>query len=112
MSFITVQSSPRGSPYQDNINIRRRNSSLYGVQQLFRWALSSDSEQNAAVRNEFSYEQVSFKINLIQERKKNIIPNIWIFIIFKYQNITKAEKGNIVYCHEKIPKGRDKAFID
>ncbi|GIY07381.1 zinc finger FYVE domain-containing protein 26 [Caerostris darwini] len=51
-------SSPRNSPYQlDSLGLRRRSSCLQINQQAFRWVLSSDSEQNASVRNEFTYEQ-------------------------------------------------------
>ncbi|GFS62160.1 zinc finger FYVE domain-containing protein 26 [Trichonephila clavipes] len=51
-------SSPRNSPYQtDNLGLRRRSSSIQINQQAFRWVLSADSEQNASVRNEFSYDQ-------------------------------------------------------
>ncbi|XP_054713463.1 zinc finger FYVE domain-containing protein 26-like [Uloborus diversus] len=56
----TMQSSsPRSSPFNvvDAHALRRRSSSITGNQLLFRWVLSSDSEQNASVRNEFSYEQ-------------------------------------------------------
>ncbi|GFU59897.1 zinc finger FYVE domain-containing protein 26 [Nephila pilipes] len=51
-------SSPRNSPYQtENLGLRRRSSSIQVNQQAFRWVLSADHEQNASVRNEFSYEQ-------------------------------------------------------
>ncbi|CAL1270215.1 unnamed protein product [Larinioides sclopetarius] len=51
-------SSPRNSPYQaDSLGLRRRSSCMQINQQAFRWALSSDGEQNASVRNEFSYDQ-------------------------------------------------------
>ncbi|GBM82852.1 Zinc finger FYVE domain-containing protein 26 [Araneus ventricosus] len=51
-------SSPRNSPYQvDSLGLRRRSSCMQINQHAFRWVLSSDSEQNASVRNEFSYDQ-------------------------------------------------------
>lgn len=56
--FYIVQSSPRNSPYQESSGFRRRLGSFQGQTQTLRWVLSPDREQNAAVRNEFSYEQV------------------------------------------------------
>ncbi|KAG8181284.1 hypothetical protein JTE90_022222 [Oedothorax gibbosus] len=55
----SMRSSPRNSPFQtgETPNSRRRASSISSGQPAFRWVLSSDSEQNATVRNEFSYEQ-------------------------------------------------------
>ncbi|XP_015911906.2 zinc finger FYVE domain-containing protein 26 isoform X1 [Parasteatoda tepidariorum] len=49
-----MSSSPRS--FENPSGPRRRTSSVHS-QQMFRWVLSTDSEQNASVRNEFSYEQ-------------------------------------------------------
>ncbi|KAF8796021.1 Zinc finger FYVE domain-containing protein 26 [Argiope bruennichi] len=58
LSSMHYSSSPRNSPYMsDSLGLRRRSSYMQINQQAFRWVLSSDSEQNASVRNEFSYDQ-------------------------------------------------------
>ena len=56
-----IRKHPRNSPYQESTGFRRRLSSFQGQTQTLRWVLSPDREQNASVRNEFSYEQVIIK---------------------------------------------------